>query len=126
MRTVVLLLFVAVLLLPVGCGQYSQPVAGSPVRNGLPLPSVQAFEWGEARIAVGMNRHEALEQIARSGLLDWNGQYGITPPPAAMETDDTWQLTYGNGSGAAPGGGMLTIRFKDGKVVEIVPAAVFA
>jgi len=126
MRTVSVLLWVGFLLLTVGCGQDTKPITEPPVRDGSPFPSVQRFEWGEASISVGMSRQQVLEQIARSGLTDWNGRYGITPPPEAMRSESTWHLSFGNGSGAAPGGGVLTIRYKDGKVVEIVPGMVFA
>jgi hypothetical protein len=38
-----------------------------------------------------------------------------------MQAEDIWQLSWGNLSGAAPGGGFLLLVFREGHLAAIVP-----
>jgi hypothetical protein len=120
-----------VVILVVGCqnGTANKSAEGRSPRTSTSapsLPEVEEFLWGNARIALGMTKEQVLKQIQASGVPQFGNQFGIRPPPGEMILKDTWQLSFGNGSGAAPGGGMLQIRFSDGKVASIRALAVFA
>ena len=77
------------------------------------------FKWGRAVIRAGMTKEEILEEIGKSGLDNWNGNFGIQEPPPEMLEKDVWQLSWGNGSGVAPAGGTVRLTFRDGEVVKI-------
>ncbi len=90
----------------------SAPAAHSPFA----FRTVNSFERGQAKIALGMTKDNVLAQIAKSGLPDFEGRYGLPEPDPEMRTSDTWTLRYGNMSGAAPGAGEIRIEFSGGKV----------
>jgi len=80
---------------------------------------VPKFGWGKARLRLNMSKNEVLAEIARSGLPDFNGRFGISSPPRSLVDKPVWVLSYGTSSGAAPGGGSLRLTFKGDKLTKV-------
>ncbi len=122
-------LLASCLIAAAGCGT-DEPMEPIHVASDAPpivaVPVAEEFSWGGATIRAGMTKTQVLDQIAVSGLSEYGGQFGIRRPPAEMQTRNEWVLTYGNATGAAPGGGAVRIFFESGEVSGIVHAAVFA
>ena len=87
------------------------------------------FIFGKARIAVGMTREQVLEQIrlSRSQYKPLQDEYRadlyIAYPPDEMVRSDTWNLTCPTRNSYVLGGGsgmMLSVQFRNGKVVRLV------
>ena len=100
------------LLTTIACQTHTPSLAAPPATQPTSFPSVREFTCGNARITRGMTRQQVLEQI--------------TPPPPEMINQPTWTLSYGNSTGAAPGGGILTLHFTNNRLSQITPAAVYA
>ena len=123
------LLVIVVGLALVGCME--QPVSTRDRHSEAPVsptkpPLVTEFVWGDATITLGMTRSEVLAQIARSGPEEWSYQFGIKAPSQDMQKQTKWTLSYGNGSGAAPGGGVVFFYFEDGKLKKIEMGSYYA
>jgi len=78
------------------------------------------FSWGASTIKIGMTKMEVIEQIRISGWPEYGNLYGISMPSKAMQQLDRWDLSYGNASGAAPGGGAIAFIFKEDRLSDIV------
>jgi hypothetical protein len=127
MKRVLVASFAGTMLL--GCAKpapapQAESAPASSVRS-TPAPEIRAFTWGDATISVGMTKAQVIEQIAKSGIAKWKGQYGIRPPSKDMQALDEWSLSYGNASGAAPGGGGIFFFFGDGKLTRIKMGAYY-
>ena len=127
------LLIAVAIIAQAGCAPSALPDARpdpgqTSVRRGpppIPMPTggvweeVTQFEWGRAVIRVGMTKEEVLAQIEKSGLREWNGEFGIRKPPAEMAIGNVWELPCGTSSGAAPGYAAVRLTFREGKVTKV-------
>jgi hypothetical protein len=99
-----------------------------------PLPEVKEFTWGSGRISLGMTKAEVLDQIKRTWDTPAQDAFGargmvvrgVTVPSEEIQKSDRWELAYGQGSGAAPGGGGLTFVFESGRLIRIIVGPAFA
>jgi len=92
----------------------------------VPDPRIYCHSWnefknGNAVLRLGMTKAQVLEEIAKGGLKEFGGEYGIRKPDEAMQAKEIWHTSYGSFSGAAPGGGFLLLAFREGRLVAIVP-----
>jgi hypothetical protein len=93
---------------------------------------VKEFTWGAGAIMVGMTKSEVLEQIKQTWKRPSDDAFahqgitvpGVSEPSLSIQEGGRWELRYGDGSGAAPGGGGLTLVFQDEKVIQIVVLAI--
>jgi hypothetical protein len=99
----------------------------SPVPEDKPLPSetprpfpkeLKEFVWHKVNIQIGMKKTALLEHIGSVGPFSHTNRYGIRLK--SPESSDTWDLSYGNPTGAAPGGGVIRVVFEKEKVRQIV------
>jgi len=125
------------LLAAVGCENNvtgpTQDVQHAPLAPK-PLPEVKEFVWGRGKIALGMTKAEVLDQIERTWERPADDPFqaqgmkvpGVPVPSEKIQKSDRWVLSYGVGSGAAPGGGGLTFVFERGRLIRIIVGPSFA
>lgn len=78
-----------------------------------PFPKeVKEFSWQNVNIKAGMKKETLLKQIQNKRTT-----YGVRIIESSK--NDQIKLSYGNPTGAAPGGGLLGIFFKKDKVHKI-------
>ncbi len=128
---------IPLVLLLGGCeARYVRPtIAREPPEVAAPgLPEVKQFEWGLGKIVIGMTKDEVLHQIKETWKRP-NGDVfadqgvivpGVSEPPPSSQEGDHWELRYGEGSGAAPGGGAITLVFEAERLIQIVVGMVSA
>lgn len=93
---------------------------------------VKEFKWGSGVIMVGMTKSDVLEQLKQTWKRASDDAFarqgvtvpGVSEPSLSIQESGRWELRYGDGSGAAPGGGGLTLTFQDEKVIQIVVLAI--
>ena len=84
------------------------------------------FVWGQGKIVLGMTKVQVVREIELSWKrpasdpfegMDIPGiQKGVDPATAG----EVWVLSFGPHTGHAPGGGTLSLTFRDGKLTKIV------
>jgi len=111
--------------------QIVRPSPGAaPVNTQVDLYPTEEPEirFGRARIALGMDKQEVLEQIRLSRaqydpLMDESSpERYVQQPPDDMIRSDAWTLTCPNRNSDVLGGGggfMLKVEFHEGKVVKL-------
>jgi len=78
-----------------------------------------------------MTKAEVLDQVKRTWERPAGDTFesqglkvpGMTIPSQEVQDSDRWELSYGEGTGAAPGGGSLTFVFEGGKLVRMIDGA---
>jgi hypothetical protein len=124
-------------LLLCGCGASPNRSTGAtdlPPVAPVPMPEVKQFEWGLGKIAVGMKKDDVLREIKATWKRPSDDPFtsqdvdvpGVSEPPSAIQPSGRWELRYGVGSGAAPGGGGITLVFEADTLIQIVVMAVSA
>jgi len=132
MRNRVLALLV--LLIAAGCGTKPEILEQNAQSRPTPLPEAKEFTWGSGTISLGMRKADVLEQITRTWERPADDVFasqgmkvpGVKMPSAEQQKNDRWDLSYGEGSGAAPGGGGITFVFENGILIKIIIGPAFA
>ena len=88
---------------------------GDPAGQGAAKPAkIDAFERGDARIALGMTKAQVQEQLAE-GRVQSHKVYCFRKPPPDMFERDVWVLSYGPEDGGMGRVDELRVTFTAGK-----------
>ena len=92
---------------------------GDPAGQGAAKPAkIDAFERGDARIALGMTKAQVQEQLAK-GRVQSHKVYCFRKPPPDMFERDAWVLSYGPEDGGMGRVDELRVTFTAGKASSL-------
>ena len=96
------------------------PAANAPAAAN---PALKEFIGGGVTIRLGTPKAEIMAQMAKNKGAQWFVQDLDSAPTDELLKMDKWVLSYSNGPGATPGGGVVTLVFVSDKVSKILKGA---